>query len=206
MTKTTITAIALSILAFIVAVVSLFGSHSTNVGALTPAGSPVNITPDVYANGLWTGARFEQDIGLTMNDRVNQASWKNTTGNTVYVSDAIFHLIPNAKNVTLASSSFNFFIGTSTTATVADQSILTNINGLIDTYVIATSSNATSTVASSNVKGGTNGKGVIGVAPGQYIVAALESVSASCTGGNGCESATSTNRGFNIFGNFRYGN
>lgn len=91
MTKTSITTIAVSILALIVAAVG-FVSHSTapvKVGAvpgINPTGGNTYYQVDSYTGGLTIGSRYEQYISLSIGAGQNYASWTNNTGQAVFAS------------------------------------------------------------------------------------------------------------------------
>ena len=197
MTKTTITTIAVSILALIVAVVVLIGhgSPAVKVGAV-PQGSlidqDIRIMPYGYEEGIAGNAnRAEYAIQLNLGSRSNQAYWLNNTGQAVLVGDFQGYLTGTA------SSTLAAFVGTSTKSTVTDSSAPI-YGSILDTVLIATSTPAANIVLNSDVKGGTNGTGWVYVANNQYVVFALENpYNQACTG-SVCETATSSNRGYNV--------
>ena len=196
MTKTN--KIIASIIGLIAVVVVGYGVYSLSNKSPAVAGADVvEQYPSYWVNGINIGGRYVQEVKLTMGEGQNQASWKNNTGKIVNVRDLVANLVPNAKLTTpVASTSMNFFVGTSTTATVTDSA--TPVTGtLIDTYVIATST-GTGTAINSMKDGGTAGREVIPVLPGQYLIAVMEQTN------SGGEAATSTNRGFNLTTGFQF--
>lgn len=202
MNKTTKTFIAV-VLGLIVSVIGgVVGSHIS-----APPSAPVDATakvvggsdivenfPSFWANGINIGQSFEQNVALTLGARQNQVAWLNNTGQTVFFD--LSRVYPSG----IASTTLQVSVGTSTTATVTDSSN-PFFASFIDRYLLATSTQP----AINNFKdGGTNGRTVIPVAPNQYFLMVLENpYNQACTGST-CETATSTNRGYNLFGEFEY--
>jgi len=159
--------------------------------------------PSYWVNGINIGGRFTNNVKLVLGDGQNQVAWKNTTGQVVLASGVQGFISPSAKtSPAVASSTLAFFVGTSTTSTITDSAAPV-FGSLIDTYLIATSTTNTLAIDSFGDKG-TNGQQVITVLPNQYVIAVLENpYNQACTGAT-CETATSTNRGYNLPFSFNY--
>lgn len=135
----------------------------------------------------WTGGQ----IGA----RSNQASFRNTTGRTIYVD------LAEMVTTGTASSTYQFFVATSTTATRSDN-FTDPFSTLIDAFTLATS---TTVRAVNSIKdAGTNGRSVIPVTDGQYVLLTFQQTYNNTCNGSLCETATSTNRGFNVNWFLRY--
>ena len=127
----------------------------------------------------------------------NQDGWTNDTGRTVYFDygDAI--------NTGTASSSFRISVVATSSASISPSMALTapiaNPAGglLIDNVLLATSSPA-NFVINSDINAGTQASGTVPVLSGQRIIFFLRQNSAHFCTGSICETATSTNRGFNV--------
>lgn len=174
----------------LVVLVAGFTARTITTGKLG-GGDIVEQYPSYFVNGINIGQGYENSIDLTMATGTNQAYWKNNTNNTVYVWRFI------GTQTGTASSTLVVNVGTSTTATVTDSATPLTTPQLIDTYTIATST--TGRTFNSWKNAGTNGQYVIPVLPNNYLIATLENpYRQDCSTTTNCESATSTNRGYNL--------
>lgn len=125
---------------------------------------------------------------------VNQVAWRNTTGRKVVVDKA------EMRTTGTASSSYLFYVGTSTAASNTSFDFGTAMfSELIDAPSLATSSPIKVFTSMSDTDQGTNGRGAIEVEDGEYVLFMFrkQDLINSCSG-SVCEAATSTNRGFNV--------
>lgn len=200
MRKSTIVAlgILIALVGGVVGGAAYVASRSSSAPTKVGAGDIVQQYPSFWVNGINIGVRFQNIVGLNLTDKKNQAVWLNNTGRTVMVGNFKGILVPNGKgSPILASSTLILDVATSTTATVTDKAAPIAYSTLIDTYSIATSTTNNIVINSTGNKG-TNGQGTIAVAPNQYLIEVLENpYNQACTGVT-CETATSTNRGYNI--------
>lgn len=130
----------------------------------------------------------------------NQAYWKNTTGQTQYVD-----LIDVSTNGT-ASSTFNIYAIATSSALVPLYDFTTpaaTSSNLINNFSFATSSTATTT---SNLDKAFAGK-VVQVLDGSQVNIYVRASDGVCNPqATKCETATSTNRGFDLFWRLHYHN
>jgi hypothetical protein len=122
----------------------------------------------------------------------NQASWQNRTGRTIYINRH------DVSTTGTASSTYALYVyaSTSPARTIYDFVAPASANRmLINNFALATSSAATTT---SSLDKALAGK-VVQVPDGSYVDIQLSSAAPGCPSVAGvCESATSTNRGFNL--------
>lgn len=147
--------------------------------------------PKGYSNGS-RSAHFTVEGDLLAGE--NQGAWRNTTGRRVVIEYA------EMRTTGVASSSYLFYAGTSTTATCTSCNFSTaNFSELIDAPSLATSSPIKVFNSISDTDQGTNGRGAIEVEDGEYVLFMFrkQDLINSCSG-SVCEAATSTNRGFNV--------
>ena len=167
-----------------------------------------------FPNCAKLGARVTCWSTVSIGQSANQGFIRNTTGGKIYVDLA--EIIPTATTslaTAVASSTFKFYVGTSTTASISND-FSAPYATLIDGQQIATSTASNNTIrvlnsiknasTTGNTVQSTNEKGVIEVADGLYVFFTWQSMSAGCTQTAICDAATSTNRGFNAIGNLRY--
>lgn len=203
--KTLIVSAILSvIIAVVVLVVGLnFVGNSTpvisqRVGQVGADGGTYN-SPVSFVAGISLDSNNELVVSKSsvMGPGVNQAFYQNKTGRIVYVDYIDAYPVSTTNNfgaVTTASSSMRVSVGTSTTASIANN-FAAPFATLIDNALIAT---GTPMVVNSDKDVGTNGRGTIPVLPGQYIYILMRQDSGNTCTGSICETATSTNRGFNL--------
>lgn len=170
--------------------VAYFATKSEKSEGLLGAVRPI---ADEFTQGLKLGYGQNTLINsfrLTIGAGSNEAAWKNTTGETVYV------YLADAVTTGTASSSYYLYIATSSSATVSND-FSAPFSSIIDTFAIATSSVATTT--SSIDKHKVSNNGVIPVAHNEYVLMTLQANTTACANAGAalglCETATSTNRG-----------
>lgn len=167
--------------------------------AAAPLGGNVVNTANQYVAGTCLGSLpvCENWAGGKIEAKSNQASWRNTTGGVVYVD-----LAELATDGT-ASSSFKLYVGTSTAATIASD-FTAPFASLINGVILATSTIATTTT---NYDVAAQTPHSIRVADGVYVNFQLQEKDSNACGVAGtCETATSSNRGFNLQWRLQYHN
>lgn len=179
-------AVVLSLIAVIVA-----------VGAPSTAQAPSTLGDSLPPNPIATqGITFGQNHGVndnwisgTISRGQNQGFWKNPGPTSVIVDYS------ELQSTGTASSSYYFYMGTSTASSVTNNFSIP-YSALIDSYSVATSSGPR--VVNSDANAGTNGQGSVVVPVGGYVIFGVQQrYNTACTG-SVCETATSTNRGFNL--------
>lgn len=151
----------------------------------------------LYRHGINTGSEYISfDKSGTIGAGSNQASWRNTTGRTVYVD-----LLTAIKTATGSTTSgWIFYAGTSSAATYSTDFTAPVWAPLIDG---AESASGTPPTVYSSIEYSTAGLSIIPVLDGEYLnIAFFTRYFSNCTGAT-CEKATSTNRGFNVDWYFR---
>lgn len=199
MQKTTITLAAIIALVFGVVGGAVYTAeqHSSSSPTKVGAGDIVQQYPSYWTNGINIGSRFVTAVPLNLKDKQNQVAWLNNTGQVVMASNFKAIIVPSGKGAKTASSTYIMDVATSTTATITNSAAPIAYPTLIDTYSLATST-TNNIVINSGKNGGTNGQSTIAIAPNQYLILVLENpYNQACTG-SVCETATSTNRGFNL--------
>lgn len=189
-----------------------FAVSSTKAPAVVDQSS-TNLGAQIQNEAFWFNNGIQQGqngIGVNYGPTViigpgqNQGAWKNNTGKTVYVSTNDTNIITtNASSTIVASTSMYLWVGTSTTATVADNSAPI-YGSVLDRVLLATSS-PVGTVHDgilNSAFSGSNEQGTVAVPNGAYLITVMESVNGLPVG----EAATSTNRGFNLAEVFSYWN
>ncbi len=128
----------------------------------------------------------------TINAGANTASWKNKTGRKVVITYA------EMRTTGTASTTFDFYAATSSAATVSTFDFgAAPFSELIDAKRVATTTAIL--VVNSIIDQGTNGRGAIEVEDGEFVFLGFrQSFATNSCNGAWCESATSTNRGFNV--------
>jgi hypothetical protein len=187
----------------LIAVLVVLSGHSTPAPA--PVGGDVRNPGDSSPQGIQLG-----DLPVTVNwasgkiaAKSNTATWINTTGKVAYVD------LLNLSTDGTASTTYTFYAYATTTAvrTLYDfvpPAEVTSAAGLtrmlINGTILGTSTIATST---SNFDGSTFPR-VIRVPAGSRVnILLTQRYTTPCTGVQ-CETATSSNRGFNIQWRLRY--
>lgn len=179
----------------------LVGSSPSSAPVVENSVGGVSQEIDFYVNGVGFGpdfATFSQSG--TIGSGRNSGSWENKTGRTVYVD-----LSTMTTTGTASSSSIVYGYASSTLpSTTYDFTAPASANRMtIGAFSIATSSVATTT---SSIEKAPAGK-VISVPDGWYLIFLLRqdttNASIACAAAGLCETATSTNRGFNVDWYFR---
>ncbi len=164
-----------------------------DVGALS---FPVHNTPEVFLGGVGNplpGSALDSlngSISGVIAAGSNQGHWKNKTGRTVLIDEADISFASG-----VASSSMLFSISTSSSETALND-FTAPFGSLIDAKNLATSTDMTGIVINSLKDGGTNGREVIDVNPGESVFILMRQTNPNVCTGSACENATSTNRGF----------
>lgn len=178
------------LVAALLVLVGFLAAGSGHSGA-PEAGSTVNPNPQWFPTGIKIGTDNNLRLTgvLTIGVGQNQASVKNLTGSTIYVTYGAAQMLGTA------SSTFNLNVGTSTAATVTNQFSLST--SPLWAQFIDADQVATGTVASLISDNITNHKSsypaTLQVNNGQYFTAV---VSTFCTASGACETATSSRRGW----------
>lgn len=132
-------------------------------------------------------------VSGTLGSGVNQGGYTNKTGRRVVVEYA------EARTTGTASTSYNFYVGTSTSlsnTTIDFAAGGTMFSELIDAKQVATS---TPNIVVNSIKdSGTNGRGALEIDPGESVLFSFRQTNVQACTGATCETATSTNRGFNV--------
>lgn len=183
---------AVAIVIILVAV--LLGSSSKGGNPLG-ADLSVHNTAEIFSEGIGLGndGYVVFSKGGTIGAGANQASWRNTTGRTVYI-------VPNSTVIGFASgtasSSLLFYTATSSAATLTSD--FAGPGGSV--HGIDGASIATSTIGPNFIVGTTTASGAgIPVADGAYYNVQIQSKNGGTCNGAACETATSTNRGITNF-------
>jgi hypothetical protein len=149
-----------------------------------------------FVDGIKAGDRTSIWRTGTIPASTNQSAWCNTQiGKTAYVDIAEMSFTGNA------SSSMRVSIGTSTASSITNN-YTAPYAGLVDNYLLATSTGST-IVANNIIDNGTNGRGIVGVATSECVNFIFRQDSTGACTGSLCEAATSTARGFNGAWNLR---
>lgn len=143
-----------------------------------------------FNDGITPGTQTILTQVVTIGANANQGAWKNTTGKTVYVAPTDVSIGYESGT---ATSSYLFYVGTSTTATYTDFARPASTFLALDGATVATSSLANTRVGTST----TAGTG-FSVAPGEFVVFDIQE-RFFCKANAFCETATSTNRGITNF-------
>ncbi len=186
------------ILSFLMGLMMLTNSSASNVSSNDPnagslnGGATVINNPYAFTSGFYLG----NQKGLTRADAItitpgqNQVAWKNNSAGTVFVR------LGDIEVDGVASSTERWSVGTSTTATKADTFSPTAAqfwSQFIDNVTISTSTQP-GVWADNIANHKTSWPGTLEVVSGEYIFMSVESF---CKTVGGCETATSSNRGWN---------
>ena len=161
-------------------------------GALTTASSTVQ-------NQMTLASSTEKYVGNTFAAGAQFGFWYNDTGRIAYADMGMF-----GWETGTASSSFRIamFATTTNPNSFVTSQAFTAQNGTAGLNLVGATTFATSSTATTTNSYTTNGTGIVPIANGAYLVTYLQRGDASCINLptlNGCEAATSTNRGFNPF-------
>lgn len=177
---------ALGVVALVVVIGAFFGLPSlfTSQSAAGYSQSDVGKFEEGAQLGT-TGSRYYSGVIKAGNDQV---SYRNTSGKDQYVDLAIL------RTTGTASTTQTLTAGTSTSATFNGFSVPSNIKSLVNA-IVATSSVATTT---DSVNGYGAAEGTVRLADGDYLnIGVYQTFGNQCTGAV-CETATSTNRGYDV--------
>lgn len=190
--------IIVGVVALAVAVFALLGFLSSHSG--TPAtdngpsagfsqsnpgqfeeGAQIGSVGDRYYSGTLSASQFQ-----------DQGSYHNTSGRDQFVKMLILHTTGTA------SSTQTLTAGTSTSATFNGFSVPSTVKSFLN-VTVATSTVATTTNSIQGIGAPSgDGAGVVRLADGDYFNFGLyQTYGTKCTG-SVCETATSTNRGFDV--------
>lgn len=146
-------------------------------------------------------------IGGSMRAGTRIDYWQNTTGATVYVSNAVYGWTSGTASSTYQHNLFATTTSPTTIASLYSYTAMTEaING-ISTFLsrdhqIATSTTATTTSSVLRLTAG-RGSGMVAVPNNGYLIYMMQNIASGGGGplcsGSVCETATSSNRGFNPF-------
>lgn len=149
----------------------------------------------IFKSGHGDGGDF---VAITADGKIgagaNQAAWTNKTGRTVYVRPQDVQIGYTAGT---ATSSLNFYVGTSTATSFTDFARPTPTLLLMDGATDATSTSATG-AAVGHMGTSTNNGPVFAVPNGSRVVFNVQEKYA-CKADGACNTATSTNRGITEF-------
>ena len=185
-----------SIVSWVALVVGLVALIIVGIAALSSGSQPaqlggaygVNIANPTFVAGADFGnypVNYNWAAGK-IGPKTNQAYWKNTSGATAYISSFLM-----ATDGT-ASSSYTFYAYASTSP-VSNLYNFTAPTGngtinLITPFTIATSSAATTTPLANQIR----------VPANSYVNLLFQATNGTGCNGTTCETATSSNRGFNV--------
>lgn len=169
--------------------------------------SAVVVDRDWYTTGIKIGDTAESWATKTIGQGVDEVIvLRNDTSRPMYVDYGHLELIANAAGIQSASSTMNVrMFATSTTEALANSLDYTTV--VPDKYLLVTGTWATSTTATTTNSVGTvsaGGQGSIMLPAGWALVAYVNrSTNGVCNTG-ACETATSSNRGFDIKARVHY--
>lgn len=186
--------LVLAILAIACVAFMYVSSHSSADAGAGSAGGPTFNAGAIFPVGLQLGVGTNANLNeaiIQIQRGQNQASWKNTTGRTVYM------LAGDIEMGGIASGTIAVSVGTTT---AASTSVIDNFSvstapiwsRFIDATSISTSSQL-GVIADNIANHKTSYPGMVPVLDGQKVWLVAESL---CKTTGGCETATSSNRGF----------
>lgn len=206
-------------------ILAFFGLTPFGKAAVQNFGSVVSSDAPWYTSGFKYGNlnALYNSGSLTIANGQDQAVWTNNTGQNVIVSATSAYLNGTASN-SVASSTFSLAVGATTTATIAEpyklnwelasstsdfpDLAITNFTFATGTPAGVPQTNLTNSLLVDNITyhasstAALNASNII-VPPGANFYVKLDSL--CIVGGVGCETATSTNRGFTTISiPFRY--
>lgn len=183
--------LVLAILALSIAGYLFVSAHSSSsTGAINGGGEVLNNPSLPFGFYLGSQKNLTSGTVLSFGRGMNQASWLNVTGRTVYVMTGL------VTTDGASAGNFKVSVGTTTTATVTDNFSLTAApmwSQFIDIGGIATGTPA-GIVADNAANHKTSFPSMIAVPANQRLTVVLESI---CKADGACGfTATSTSRGF----------
>lgn len=194
--KTLLTVIVSGVVALAVAVGVIFYAAPAS-----PSAGYTQSDVAKFEEGAQIGAAGQRYYAIDIATGTAQVSYRNTSGRGQYVPLLTLH------TTGIASSTFTLTAGTSTSSTFNGFSLRANNKSLIN-QSISTSSAATTTsnLAAFQQTAVTTGgsPGLVYLADGEYVnIGLYQPYGTFCDGSTAkgaCETATSTNRGFNVKG------
>lgn len=199
--KNIVTSVVVAALVSVAAIFAFYPSETytqyvpastENVAAATASGG-VHQAIEQWVNGLMPGDQNEFWKSGTIEAGRNQASFQNKTGRTVYF---------NPSNASIgwttgtASTTFAFYIATSTGASISNDFATPAGNLLLSGAYAATTTQA-QFYAGTTTSNGVNG--AVTVPAGSYVNILVRSFMGGLCDGSVCETSTSTNRGITRF-------
>lgn len=192
------------IIAILVGAMVLLSNHAAApvLGDATVSAFPTWY-PNCIGNGVGTEVYSCWSAGK-IGPGSNIGYFKNPTSRRIYITNVQANTIANAAGINTASTTYRIFAASSTISTNFNTTASVDFGAPARTYwgidggIIATSSGPLSISATST--SGTTSSGNVGtwLEPGQYLIIALQQqYTTPCTGSQ-CETATSTNRGFDL--------
>ncbi len=189
----------LSAVGLVVALILSYAAYSkpaTVVVKEVPVAGDISINNQDFPNGIKNGSQNTMWETVSIGPGVNKAFWKNTNGRAVILDYA--EMITSG----VASSTYKFYVATSTGTYTTDYTApLPSTGLLIQGASVATSSVAKVVTSAASSTGAT--AGAIRVLDGEYLMFTFQQPGPACNGAT-CETSTSTNRGFNVTGNLKY--
>lgn len=185
--------LAAGVVALVVAVIACFAIFNSVAPSAGYSQSDVGKFPEGVENG-GVGTRYYPISLVGVN---SQGSYCNKSGRVQYVDLAVL------RTTGIASSTFTLTAGTSTASSFNQFSVAGTIKALLNT-VLATSTVATTTNSMQGPGATTgDGSGVVALANNACFNYGIYQTYGTACSGSVCETATSSNRGFNIAGYFR---
>lgn len=163
------------------------------------AGGAINALPGLFPNGIKVGDVNEQWVTTTLSYGQDQVSILNTTGRDLIVDYAEVQTIADHRGNATASSTYDLAVFATSTTNVPNSHDFTPL--AFDKYQLIRATFATSTTATTTNSVGstrTGGQGAIRwPADWSLTVYLNRATNGACKAGT-CETATSTNRGFDL--------
>lgn len=192
------------LITFVISIFGLFTPAGKTIvqqlgASLTPSG-PVHYQTETFSQGLISstesqfGTAVTNYVGDNLATGATYGVWYNNTGTQVFAHDGIMGFTGTA------SSSYRFALFATTTnpANFVTSQAFTAANGTAGLSLIAPTTYATSTTATTTNSVIAKATGVVPVPSASYLVFYVQKGDQSCASlpaVNGCEAATSTNRG-----------
>ena len=189
-------AVAISLLALVLAISNPDGSQVVN----TPDVGGQRSGQQTFTEGATLGSETVGYGSGTIEQGISQASWRNTTGQPVYVD------LVEVRNTaaTASTSAFILDVGTSTASTItySGATYRDTWGTLINGRTLASSTPANTVV--SNIGNGLTRREVIRVEVDEYVVFTFVAPELCSQVLHVCDTATTTSRGFNLGWKLRY--
>jgi len=156
------------------------------------AGGIYNQVQKTFPVGAQIGDRTVFFQSGTIGNGVNQAAYTNNTGRRIQIAAADTHIGWTSGT---ATSSYRFYVSSSTATSITDYSRPAGTYLLIDGAMTSTSTPATTIITGTTTSAG---QGAITLAPGESLIFNVQE-RYSCKANAACETATSSNRGIDSF-------